>query len=706
MKQDQAGALPGDRLGRPSLDSLFRPDSVALIGASESSRVGRAIVENLRHSGFRGAVYPVNPKYDRVLGLACYTSIREVPGPVDAALIATAAHRVMPLLEDCGRAGVGSVVVTADGFGELPGEGEVRQSEVRALAERYGMAVCGPNCIGIVNTANGASLYIAPLDRRVDAGHVSVVLQSGSVAMTLLNTDIGANFRYVVSSGNEAVLNAADYTEYLATDPGTRVIALVLESVRDPDRLLAGVRTAKAAGKTVVLLKLGISPKGRSLALSHTGALAGAAAVTSAVSRQFGIGQVADLQELLMACLLLDHRHPPAGNRVGCVTLSGGYAALLADLADRSNLALPGWAPETAALLQPLTPVDPPPNPLDAWGSGDFKNTMRTAIGSALEDPGTHLLIVGQDLPPEGSPHRIDVPTAVVEIATDLAGHAGKPIVVLGATAEPPAETLSAPLRAAGIPYLAGGTSATAAVSAWIGAGKPFPREADPRPVPSRDGPLDGAALREFGIPIVPELFAATAAEARAAGDAIGYPVVMKVASDDIAHKSDVGGVIIGVGRENAETAFKRLLADVAVAAPEALVRGVTLQALAPPGVEMIVGALQDSDWGWVVSCGLGGVYVEVLSDVVFRRVPVTYREAGSMLAELKAYPMLTGARGQEQGDIDAVCRLIESVSDLVQARSQVLSQVEFNPVVVHSEGRGVSVVDRLLVPAQSAATQ
>lgn len=705
MKQDQTGALPGDRVGKRALDSLFQPESVALIGASESSRVGRAIVENLRYSGFRGAVYPVNPKYDRVLGLACYPSIREVPGSVDVALIATAAERVVPLLEDCGRAGVGSVVVTADGFGEVPGEGEVRQSEARALAERYDMPVCGPNCIGIVNTANGASLYITPLERRVDGGHVSVVLQSGSMAMTLLNTNIGVNFRYVISSGNEAVLNAADYVDYLATDPGTRVIVLVLEAVRDPDRLLAGIRAAKAVGKTVVLLKLATSRKGRALASSHTGALAGLAAVTSAVSRQFGIGQVSDLQELLMACLLLDHFQPPAGNRIGCVTLSGGYAALLADLADRSDLVLPEWAPETAAALESLTPVDPPPNPLDAWGSGDFQNAIRSAIGSALRDPATDVLIVGQDLPPDRSPHRTDAPMAVVEIVTDLACHADKPIVVLGATAEPPAETLSAPLRAAGVPYLAGGASAVAAISAWIDAGKGCPKERKARSVPL-DGPLDDAALREFGIPIVPELFAATAAEARSAGEEIGYPVVMKVASDEIAHKSDVGGVIVGVGPKDAESEFERLLSNVAAAAPEAPLLGVTVQALAPPGVEMIVGAVRDPDWGWVVSCGLGGVYVEVLRDVVFRRVPVTHREARSMLAELNAHPMLTGARGQEPGDVDALCRLIESLSDLVQARPQMLSQVDFNPVVVHSEGRGVSVVDRLLVPAQSAPTQ
>ena len=611
-----------------------------------------------------------------------------------------------PSSRDCGRAGVGSVVVTADGFGEVSGEGEVRQSEVRALAEHYGMPVCGPNCIGIVNTANGASLYITPLQRRVDAGHVSVVLQSGSVAMTLLNTSIGMNFRYVISSGNEAVLNAADYVDYLATDPGTRVIALVLEAVRDPDRLLAGIRTAKAMGKAVVLLKLATSPKGRLLASSHTGALAGMAAVTSAVSRQFGVGQVSDLQELLMACLLLDNRRPPAGNQVGCVTLSGGYAALLADLADRSDLELPDWAPETAAALEPLTPVDPPPNPLDVWGSGSFENTMRSAIGSALADPATDMLIVGQDLPRDASPHRSDVPTAVVEITADLAGHADKPMVVLGATAEPPAETLTAPLRAAGVPYLAGGGSGISAISAWIGAGKPFPKVGDGCSVPSSDGPLDAVALRESGIPIVPERFAATAAEARAAGEEIGYPVVMKVASDDIAHKSDVGGVIVGVEPEDVEAEFDRLLSNVSGAAPEALLRGVTVQALAPPGVEMIVGAVRDPDWGWVVSCGLGGVYVEVLRDVVFRRVPVAHREARSMLAGLKAYPMLTGIRGHEPGDVDALCRLIGSLSDLVGARSQMLSQVDFNPVVVHSVGRGVSVVDRLLVPAHSAPTQ
>ena len=286
-----------------------------------------------------------------MLGLRCYASIGEVPGPIDAALIATATERVLPLLRECGRAGVESAVVPADGFGEIPDGGYAREAELRSVAARYGMLVCGPNCMGIVNTANGASLYTGPLTRPVDPEGVAVVVQSGSVGMALLNNGMGLGFRYVISSGNETVLGSADYVEYLAADPGTRVIALVLEGVRHPDRLLEGIRTAKAAGKTVVLLKLGTSPAGRRLAVSHTGALAGSSAVTSAVCRQVGIGQVSDLQELLMACLLLARHEPPAHNRAGCITLSGGYAALLADLSERAGLILPDWAPETAATL-------------------------------------------------------------------------------------------------------------------------------------------------------------------------------------------------------------------------------------------------------------------------------------------------------------------------------------------------------------------
>ena len=697
-----------------ALDKLLRPQSVALIGASETSRVGKAIVENLAHSGYRGAVYPVNPKYDLVAGVECYPSIGDVPEPVDAVLIGTGASSVPSILEACGEAGAGSVIITADGFGERGAEGTDSESHIRALALRYGMAVVGPNCMGVVNTANGASLYIGPLARRLDAGEVGVVLQSGSMGMTLLNSEIDVPFRYVISSGNEAVLTAADYVEYLAADDGTTVIALVLESVRDPDRLLAAVRAAKAVGKNVVLLKLGTSEKGRLLAESHTGALAGRSEVTAAVCRQVGIGRVRDLQELLMACLLLVRHQPPAGNRVGCLTLSGGFGALFADLAERRDLELPDWSTETAAALEPLTAVSPPPNPFDAWGSGAFEATLGAAIGPALQDPATDLLIVAQDLPPPGSPHRSDVPTQVVEAATDIGRTATKPLLIVGATADPAAESLAAPLRDAGIPYLAGGESVLGAISGWVGAGRPFPEEPFPKGPFSKERsvsrastgvPLDAAGLRELGIPVVEERFAATPAEARAAAADIGYPVVMKVDSDDIAHKSDVGGVIVGIGPEDIEAEFEGLLTAVRAAAPSANVRGVTLQALAPPGVEMLVGAIEDPDWGWVVSCGLGGVYTEVLKDVAFRRVPVTDLEARAMVADLQGYPLLAGARGREPADIDSLAALIESVGDLVLSRSDDLSQVDFNPVVVHSAGRGVSVVDRLLVPARSSAS-
>ena len=684
-----------------SLEPLLNPQSIALIGASPTSRVGRAILENLLHLGYAGNICPVNPKYGEVLGLPCYPSVREIPGPVDAVMIATSSGRVLPLLEECGEKGVRAAVVTADGFAESGPEGRVLQDQLVTTARQFNIAVCGPNCMGIMNTATGGSLYTGALNRSLPPGDVSAVLQSGSAGIALMNNHRGLNFRYVISSGNEAVITTADYVHYLGNDPGTRVIALVIEGVRDGDRLLSGIELAHRRGKPVVLLRLGSSLAGQEMVLAHTGALAGSVEVTEAICRQFGILQVRNLEELFSTCLLLSRHDLPGSSRAGAITLSGGYATLSADLGASVGVSFPDWAPETARALSTLLPEGRTPrNPFDAWGTGDFRTSLRESITATLSDHATDFLIIWQDLPPDDAPNGTDVPQTLLDMLYETAP-APKPVVIMGALIDPPTNAYRAKLAEAGATYLQDAELGMRALAHWSSARERMGRSAG-RTTASRSAsshPLDLSVqgLLSRGIPLARQRLTHSPAEAREAADALGYPVVLKVQSPDLPHKSDVGAVALNVDRPAVEETYQRLIDKMAATAPHGRIEGLLVQEQARPGLEFIVGATLEPDWGWVVMVGLGGLFVETLRDVTFRRVPLRHSDAETMLAELRSYPFLLGVRGGPARDVDALVGLLTEVSALVEGHSEELSQIEFNPVVLHGQGEGLVIVDMLV---------
>jgi acyl-CoA synthetase (NDP forming) len=680
------------------------PRSVAVVGASGSSRVGRGSLQNLQRLGFEGALYPVNPKHEFVLGLPCYPTVEAIPAEVDAVLVATTADRAIQVLEQCARKGVGGVVVGTDGFGERDERGAVMESRLREIALAADIALCGPNCMGILNLANGGALYIGVLDGPMRRGSVAVVLQSGSLGLALANNDRGLDFRYLISSGNEAATSAADYVGFLAEDPGTSVIGLVLEGIRDPELLLDCSRRAILAGKPVVLLKLGTSEKGRGLAASHTGALAGSGAVSAAVCRQYGITLVGDLEELVSTCLLMAQSAPPAGSRAGVVTLSGGSGVLFADLAAERGIQLPEWQPDTASSLEGLTGRRPA-NPVDVWSAGDFAATAGAAATSAAADSATDFVVLLQDLPPEGAPHRGDVPSAIVDVASQVRAATSKPVLVWGSVWSRPDPALAEVLREKRVPYLTGGRSAMSALAGWAGrtTSEAAARSRPPLSRPAHSGSSnvwDRNVLTTAGIPMVDEVFAANAAAAEAAASRLGYPVVLKIVSPQINHKSEVGGVIRGLREGEVGPAFERMTTTVAMRSPGSTIEGVIVQPEAPIGLEMVVGAIRDPDWGWVVTAGMGGVMVEVLRDTAFRRAPIDHQSAVGMLRDLRGWPLLAGHRGQPSRDVEALAELVYKVAGLVSYSGAGLTQLDLNPVLVYEQGKGVVVVDSLLVAA------
>jgi acyl-CoA synthetase (NDP forming) len=663
-------------------------------------------VENLILLGYSGAIYPVNPKYDRVLGFQCYPEVGAIPELVDAAMIATGPDRAVELVQDCAANGVAATVITADGFAESGPEGEARQARLVDIARQSNMAVCGPNCMGVVNNATGGALYTGVLERPLVRGNISAVLQSGSLGIALMNNQRGVAFRYLISSGNEAVVSAAEYVHFLAEDEGTRIIALALEGIRDPDRLIAAVDAAHLRGKAVVLLKLGTTSAGQRMVGAHTGALAGAVEVTRALCRQFGILFVTDLEELLTTCQLFARQPSASGARIGAITLSGGYATLLADLGEAAGLTFPSWSPLTRERLTSVIAGSTARNPFDAWGNGDFRIAVSQSLLAIAADPSVDTVVVMQDLPPDGAANGTDVPAGVVEIVCDFAPTSTKPVVLVGTLAEAPPADWRTRLMQAGVVYLGGAATGARALAHWslhraTVRGQRLLPPVDSRTPPASIARWDARSWQAAGIDVAGEQLTRSVAEARVAADELGWPIVLKVSSRDMQHKSDLGGVVLDVGPADLDDAYAELVARISSKAPEIRLDGILVQRQAPAGLEMIVGATRDADWKWVVMLGLGGIFVESLRDVTFRRPPVHLPDAYAMFAELRGQALLKGTRGQRPRDVDALARLVVSVSQLIVDHGERLRQLEFNPVLVYPKGEGLKVVDRLVVEKQ-----
>jgi acyl-CoA synthetase (NDP forming) len=421
--------------------------------------------------------------------------------------------------------------------------------------------------------------------------------------------------------------------------------------------------------------------------------------VTADICRQHGIIQVSDPDELVATFLLFSGSAPPAGPRAAVMTLSGGYATLTADLREPAGLELPRLAPATLERLAPL--IDGRPgNPFDAWGSGDFRRSLAVGAAALLVDTATDFLVLFQDLPPENAVNGVDVPEAAIELIGEL-GPTDKPLVLLGSLGDRPAGSRLERLASLGVPYLAGAGSGIRALGSWAG----YRRRLDSlesrlasRTESAQRQPSGSAQPSLSRLPLVDEGLARSPEEAAEYAERIGYPVVLKVQSPDIPHRTEARAVALAVEREQLEEAYTTILRRAASAVPGASIEGVAVQRQMPPGLEMIVGASRDPEWGWVVMCGLGGVSVEIFRDVVFRRVPLTPGDVRAMLEQLRSYPLLVGFRGQPSRDLDALSALILELAELAQREGESLRQVEFNPVIVYERGGGVAVVDRLVV--------
>ena len=698
-----------------SLRSILSPRSVAVIGASRRpNSIGQLLLQCLTQHGFSGVVYPVNPNAQAVLAVKAYPSVLEVPGDVDLAVIAVPAQLVPKVADECGRKGAHAVIVISDGFKERGPEGAARERELRDITLGYGMRLVGPNCMGIINTdptvrMNATFSLVYP-----PRGNVGFLSQSGALGLAVL--DYANNLNMGISSfasvGNRADVSPDDLLQYWEQDPATKVVLLYLEAFGDPHKFARIARRVSAA-KPIVVVKGGSTLAGSRAASSHTGALATPGIASEALFRQAGMMRVDSLEDLFDVATLLSNQPVPKGKRVAIVTNGGGPGILAADACEQHGLALPEFPPETIERLRAVSRREIAlRNPLDLTAGGteeEFENVLKLLAN----DQGNDAVILIFVPPIIVSLEAIE--GAISRVAPLFQRH-GKPLLACfmgrrGFQAKLGSKGKFVP----SYPFPEDAVSALAKAAEY-GEWLQKPKGAIPRIPGLKRGrarriieqamtrsvqrPLwlspeeIAGVLNCYGIRLAETLVARTAAEAVAMASRIGLPVAVKLASSTIAHKTDVGGVVLDLKSENeVEQAFHQIKAKLAEIGREHEMEGVTVQRMVKGGIEAIVGVTQDPSFGPLIMFGLGGTLVEMLRDVAVRLHPLTDIDAKELVRSIKMAKLLDGFRGMPPADTPALEDLLLRLSALVEDAPQIV-ELDFNPVEVMPRGEGYWVLD------------
>jgi acyl-CoA synthetase (NDP forming) len=701
---------------RHPLDTFFAPASIALIGASrDHEKIPGRLLAFLRKNGFPGSIYPVNPNYADIDGLKCYPSIADIKQPIDLAIIIIPARGVLGALEQCAAASVKNAVVISSGFAEEGGDSVAMQDAIAALAKRSGMRISGPNAEGFYSDVQKVAATFSPtVDIKPGAPRlvatkrrVGIVAQSGGIGFAISHRAraLGVALSYVVSTGNEADLGAGEFLDYLVQDPSTDVILLFIEGIRDVDKFLAASRRAAEIGKPVIVTKVGRSGAGERAAASHTASMAGWSAAYDAVFAKYGFIVTNDLDEAVTIAAVLVANPLPRGDRVAVLTVSGGAGIWGADAVSLQGLQVPELSEAIQSGIRSLIPsYGAARNPIDVTAQGVNTGGLQKSIELLDASDEVDAILVVLSLSSETRmPFKRDELKPVIEAQN-------KPIVFYSYTL--PSAFARAELAASGVVILSGLTHVGVAIrQALLRARFKF---APPPAMPGSIAPAIAAhlkpgklseadsksLLRDAGIAVPDEVLVTERDALDAAIARVGFPLVMKIQSPDIPHKSEVGGVRINITTKGeAFSVYRELTESVRRQRPDAMIQGALLSPMAKRGVEIIIGALQDVTFGPLVMVGLGGVTTELFRDVIYRPAPVSAEEASSMLDDLKAAPLLRGFRGSAKADIAALSQLISQLSVLAASARSEIAEIELNPVLVHPEGQGVTIVDALVAP-------
>jgi acetyltransferase len=694
------------------IDQILRPKSIAVIGAStHPGKIGYSVVQNLIQDGYEGKIYPVNPNGEELLGLKIYPSIGAVPGPVDTAIMTVPAHLVPAAAEECGEKGVKGLVIITSGFSEV-GRTDLEE-QIIEIAKRYNMRILGPNIIGILSNSdklNGSFAPFLPLQ-----GRGSLVSQSGAL---LIGLDASTYTRRVgfdkmISIGNVADIDFADLITWLNEDENTSCIALYIEGFKDGRRV---IEVARNAHKPIIGLKAGVSAHGAAAAASHTGSLAGSAQLYRAAFSQAGIIQADDLNNLFDRTLALSLQPPMRGDHLLIITNGGGVGVLATDAGEKYGIPL-DFAPQDLQdeLRKHMPEFGSAKNPVDLTGMAGrewYYDSIKFAYTHGWVDGLVVLYCETAMTDPE------DIAQGIYQAISESPTN-GKPVTVSFVGGEKSDRAMQW-LIEHGIPAYNAPDLAVNAVAALHEYAAIENRNAEPvenaavstdhqaREIIRQARAQGRKALTEieakqifelYGLPVAKTQLARTEDEAVALAERMGYPIVMKIVSPQIIHKSDAGGVKVNISSEQAvREAFRTIVNNAKNYDPQAQVHGVAVQEMAPSGTEVIIGSVNDPAFGPSVMFGLGGIFVEILKDVTFRVAPISVREALKMFGEIKGAPLLAGARGEAPRDQEAMAQILSRYSELAYDLRDEIAESDANPIILYEQGKGGKIVDARVI--------
>ena len=708
------------------LKYFLSPRSIAIIGASENfaSISGKPLHFLIEH-GYKGNIFPVNPKYDNLGGLKCYKSILDVPEPVDLALLAVNYNLVLPVLKQCVEKKVKFATIFASGFAESGEEGKLMQKQIAELAKESGMRVCGPNCQGSVSLKDcaiggfSASLGVKPLK----VGPIGYVTQSGALGYSIfsLAQEAGVGFSYVASTGNEVDLHTLDFMEFILEDADTKMLISYLEGIKDGKQFARLADRALELGKPIVALKVGRSEVGQKAASSHTASLTGSDAVCDAFFRQKGIIRAHDIEDMIdIAALMQQIPALPQGKGIGLITTSGGGGILMADEASDLKLDIPELDPKTRDTIMEVIPsYGSALNPVDVTAqvinkADDFMKVLQVIVAYPQID--ALVLVITQITGEQGRQMAEDI--------VKISKQTQKPITVAWTTGDSLVADNLKILSEGGIQYYKSPVRAVRAMGALMKYSV-FRKEVLSRDKiemkKSIDEKIHKSAisfladkehnlteheskklLALYNIPVTKEEIAFSKEHAANIAENIGYPVALKISSHDILHKTEAGGLKLNIKDEGELlVAYNEVLKNARSYNPKAQINGVLVQEMVSGGTEVIVGVNNNPQFGPTVMFGLGGIFVEILKDVSLRVAPLSYQDAMEMLKEIKGFEILAGARGRAKADIHAIADVLVKVSRMALDLEDQISELDINPLLVMPEGKGVCVADALVLKIQ-----
>ena len=695
-----------------SFERLFHPEGIAIIGASaDIGRIGGHPIKALKNAGFKGGIFPINPKYRELHGLACFPDVMAIKRPCDLAVVAVPAPGVAKAIRDCGKAGIPFAVVLTAGFRETGAEGRKLEAELKAAAAQSGVRIVGPNCQGLLSIQSRVFAAFGSVADETDfrPGSVSCAFQSGGFGYAIVNLAEaqGVGFRYCVSSGNETDIAMPELLSAFLDDPGTSLAFAYMEGTPDARPLLEVGRKSLATGKPVLIWKAGTTDAGVKAAASHTANMTGTYDLYRAAMSQSGLIEVDDVEPIVDLAKLFSQGRLPKGNSVGVLSISGGSGVVFADAAVRGGLALPSFAPQTLAKLRQMIPAfGSAENPADITAAlFNDKTLFARTLDVVLEDPGLDQLVV--------LIASISGASAAesAEVVAAAAAKTDKPVSVQWSGRQAKSEAARKALAAAGVPFVTTPVR-LARACAILSRFAADQRRLLPRKVPSVTTPKDldlpagavtlneaesKALLRAFGVPVAKEVFVAAGSDVSAASSQLKAPFAVKVVSRHVPHKTEAGGVALGVSREGLNAAARQVADNAKGAVPGAVIDGVLVSEMAS-GLETLIGVINDPSFGPVVALGLGGVLTEVLKDVSYRVAPFDIDTARDMIAELRAAKLFEGYRGKPPADKEALAETLVAVSKMATALAPRLKELDVNPVFVGPAASGVLAADALIV--------